>query len=697
MSTPLRVVIIADRLVEVEDLLHPLRAAGFDPAWQRVAQEHEYLAHLDPAPDLVLADVAAPQCPPLRALDHLRERGLDLPFIVVSGAVSETLVACLKRGAADYVLRNRLDQLGQVVREACADRERRHQQRQAEAALRESEARFRDLVENTSDILWQVDQHGVYTYCSPNVTRILGYAPEEVLGRTPFDFMPPEDAQRMRDLFASLAAERKPFALVPHRIFHKDGSLMVMECSGQPVCDAAGVLQGFRGVDRDITARKRVEELLEHQVLHDALTGLPNRTLLQDRLQQAILDASRSHASLAVLLLRFDGIRDVNDTFGHQAGDDLLQQVGDRLHSALWEADTVARLGGVEFAVVLPTAGDVAGVILVVRRLLRVLEAPFTVSGLPLHVRTSIGIARAPEHGTHAETLLRNAAVAMHVARRSGNGYAIYSAAQDEYSPDRLALIGELHQAIRQNQLVLHYQPQVDLVTGSIAWVEALVRWQHPQRGLVPPGQFIPLAEQTGLIQPLTRWVLGAALHQAAAWQRAGLRLGVAVNLSARDPQDEQLPDYIARMLEQWGVAPTRLKVEMTESSLMADPAQALETLRRLRAMGIEIAIDDFGTGYSSLAYLRRLPVSELKIDKSFVLDMALDEGNAAIVRLTIELGHYLGLKVVAEGVESRQAWELLAALGCDAAQGYYVSHPVPAADLVRRLHSLPWNAFYSA
>jgi predicted signal transduction protein with EAL and GGDEF domain len=344
-------------------------------------------------------------------------------------------------------------------------------------------------------------------------------------------------------------------------------------------------------------------------------------------------------------------------------------------------SDTVARLGGDEFAVLLPGDGA-AGAGVTAQRLLDALERPMVIDGYGMNVGASIGISVYPEHGLDAQALLRRADVAMYVAKRGRRGSAIYTPEQDQHSLSRLALMGEMRSAIEQNQLVLHYQPIVSFATGIPDRVEALVRWQHPWRGLIAPDEFIPLAEQTGLINQLTRWVLATALQQCARWRAAGRRLGVAVNLSTRTLHDRQLPETVAALLVQHGLSASDLTLEITESALMPSPQRALDILVRLHDMGVRLAIDDFGTGYSSLSYLKQLPVSEIKIDKSFVLDMLVDPNDAAIVRATIDLAHTLGLRTIAEGIEDATTWERLCALGCDAGQGYYLAHPLPDSAL---------------
>jgi diguanylate cyclase (GGDEF)-like protein/PAS domain S-box-containing protein len=431
----------------------------------------------------------------------------------------------------------------------------------------------------------------------------------------------------------------------------------------------------------DVTERKEAELTLTRQALHDGLTGLPNRSLLRMRLQQALAAQSADDQSVALLLLDLDRFKEVNDTLGHQVGDALLQETASRLQGAVRTSDLVARLGGDEFAIVLHGA-NAAGATHMAETLVRVLQAPFVLEGQPLVVDASIGIAIAPEHGQDADTMVRCADVAMYEAKRGGTRVALYCAANDQHSPDRLALLGELQHAIDHDELLLHYQPKLDLRDGRLVGVEALVRWEHPERGFLPPSEFIPLVEQTGLIYPLSRWVLGAALQQQRAWRDVGIEVPVAVNLSRRIVHDLELPDMVAGALARWFLPADSLVLEITESSLMADPLRADENLRQLHALGVQISIDDFGTGYSSLASLKNLTVDELKIDQSFVQAMATDTSSRAIVRAAIDLADALNLRVVAEGVEDRATWDVLAGLGCDVAQGYFVCRPIAAAEL---------------
>jgi diguanylate cyclase (GGDEF)-like protein len=424
----------------------------------------------------------------------------------------------------------------------------------------------------------------------------------------------------------------------------------------------------------------------EHQALHDALTGLPNRTLFFKHVEQAVVGARRAGLVSAVMIVDLDRFKEINDTLGHHVGDVLLGQVGERLQSVVGAQASVARLGGDEFGVVLGNVLERAEVEGVAAKIVDALEQPFTIANMRLDVGASIGSALFPEHGEDADTLIQRADIAMYAAKAGSGDHLVYSPVHDQHSPERLALVGELREAIGQGRLVLHYQPKVVLGTRQVEGVEALVRWPHPERGLVAPDEFIPLAERTGLIRPLTTVVIEQALAQCRAWQGAGFPMVVAVNLSARILQDVQLPSDVARLLAAAGVEARWLKLELTESMVMEDRVRAVEVLDRLHAMGVSLSIDDFGTGYSSLAYLKRLPVDEIKIDKSFILHMAVDGNDALIARSTVDLGHNLGLRVVAEGVETPEVWSQLEAMGCDIAQGYLISRPLPAEELTRWL-----------
>lgn len=556
------------------------------------------------------------------------------------------------------------------------------------------EQRLHTLMENISDLITLVDKEGIIRYLSPSAKSVLGYEPEDLLGTPLQNHVRAEDVPAMLDILSQAVQHPGHYvSSVELHLRHKGGSWGIFEAivsnqNGGFEEETSGAIFNCR----EISERKYADETIKHLAYYDSLTHLPNRILLHDRLQQAVSAAKRENRPFAILIMGLDRFREVNNTLGHQNGDLLLERVGQRLATAVREGDLVARLGGDEFAVLLPRLAGVEHISLVAQRLEAVLDAPFLVEGFSLDVHASIGVALFPEHGTDADNLLRHADVALHLAKQNGS-LAYYAPEFDPYNPRRLTLLSELRLAIESDQLILHYQPKLCLKSGLLFGVEALVRWPHAEHGLIPPDQFIPLAEKTNLIQSLTWWVLRTALRQCRAWQEAGLEINMAVNLSAALLQDETLPARVAELLESSGVRPTQLTLEITESALMADIKQATNNLERLHQMGVNFSIDDYGTGYSSLAYLWQLPVSEIKIDKSFVLGFMTQLNNTAIVRSTIELGHSLALKVVAEGVEDQQTWLGLAALGCDMAQGYHMARPMPAEKLLAWLKESPWGA----
>jgi diguanylate cyclase len=436
--------------------------------------------------------------------------------------------------------------------------------------------------------------------------------------------------------------------------------------------------------------RNEAQEWLKYLAKYDPLTDLPNRNLMYERLEEEIVAHCRERKPMSFMLIDLDQFREINDAIGHQAGDYLLQKVGRRLRSALAKDDTVARLGGDEFGMLLANT-DEQSAIAAADRLLKLLEQPFSLDRLTLNVRGSIGIAVFPNHAREKNALFRCADVAMYQAKQNGTGFAAYCAARDAYSTERLELMADLNQSIDKNQLFLVYQPKVNLGSGTITGVESLVRWQHPN-GMIPPDRFIPMAEQTGFIKSLTKWGLCKALAQAKDWIRQGIEASVSVNLSPRVLHDDHFADHVGQTLREIGVAPEHLEFEITESLIMADPARALQILTKISCMGVSLSIDDFGTGYSSLAYLKKLPVDKVKIDKSFVLHMTEDQNDAQIVRSTIELAHNLGLKVIAEGVEDREAFNCLCELGCDEVQGYYLSRPLPATEITNWFRQSEWK-----
>jgi len=558
--------------------------------------------------------------------------------------------------------------------------------------LQATETRIRAVTDSVADAIITINEHGIIDTVNPAAEQLFGYSARELIGNN-INMLMPESERIQHDEYIAryldtgdtniLGMTRE---LVGRR---KNGSVFPMDVAISEM--VMGESRYFIGIMRDITERKEHMAQLEYQALHDSLTGLPNRVLLADRLEQAIRTANRERKQLALVIMDLDHFKEINDTLGHENGDRVLQDVAQRMKKVLRSSDTVARLGGDEFAVLLPSA-DVDHASQLSTKLLYVLEQPFELSGHTFLMGASIGISLFPDHGDDVGTLMRRADVAMYVAKRSRRGYAVYESKQDQHSLHSLSLMSDLRAAIESDQLVLCYQPVINLQTHRVSGVEALARWHHPKHGLLYPDEFIPLAEQTGLIRTLTLWVLTRATEQSREWSRTGIELRVAVNLSVRNLHDTHFPEQVANIIASGGVQLSRLRLEITETAIMSDPARALEILNHMGAMGVKISIDDFGTGYSSLSYLKQLPVDELKIDKSFVMGITEDDNDAVIVRSTIDLAHNIGLKVVAEGVENQTVYNLLSGLHCDAAQGYYMSEALSADELVEWLQKSPYG-----
>ena len=555
--------------------------------------------------------------------------------------------------------------------------------------LREhDERRFQALLAASSDTTVVIGVQGEATYVSPAARRVLSVSADRLHGQRGEAFVAehvhPADIGPLTAMMTNLTAEPASAETVRFRIKDHGTGWRDIEAVGHNLVDDTAV-RGLLLNLRDVSERTNLERALTHQAFTDQLTNLPNRPLLRDRTEQALRVAGRLGHSTALLLIDLNRFKEVNDTLGHHHGDVLLQQIAERLQVPLRDGDTVARLGGDEFAVLLPTVRVGADASTVAQKLGAVFEAPFLVEDLPLNIDASIGLALYPDHAGDHNELLQQAEMAMYAAKAAHTPYMIYEPRLNHYSARRLRLLGSIRGAMEQDELLLHYQPKVDTSSGRVVGVEALVRWQHPEYGFLSPGDFIPLAEATGLIRPLTLHVLGLAVRQQKLWRDAGHDLSVAVNLSARCLLDPSLPAEVARLMDEYDVAPHCLVLELTESAIMTDPGRALEVVARLHELGVKLSIDDFGTGYSSMAYLKDLPVHELKIDRSFVATMCDNASERAIVRSTVDLGHSLGLRVVAEGVEDLQTWRDLEEIGCDQLQGYYISKPMPADQLV------PW------
>ena len=564
--------------------------------------------------------------------------------------------------------------------------------------LRASEEQFRSVVASIPGAVYRCAcENWEIQFMSDHIEQICGFPAADFVGtavRSYGSIIHPDDRRFVIDEIQQALKEGSPYQL-QYRVIHAAGDVRWVSERGRAILGEDGEGLWLDGVILDVTdqvlseqARDRAEqelrrqsELNRHQALHDALTGLPNRTLFHDRVQLAILAAERGHRQVAVLVMDLDRFKEINDTLGHACGDQFLVEAATRLKTTLRLADSICRLGGDEFGMLLQGI-DPASVAAAAVRIRGAFEPPFNLEGLPLQIEASIGVAMYPGDADTVDGLIRRADVAMYAAKNDNIGWALYDSDQDRNQPARLSLIGELRRAIDERELVLHYQPKIQLSGGAVAGVEALVRWNHPTRGLLFPDVFIDIAQETSLIRPFTLHVIDEALRQCHAWAQEQRTVAVAVNVSARNLIDVDFPDLVGALLDKWGMPPQVLELEITESAIVADMFRMRGVLERLGGMGLRLSVDDFGTGYTSLGYLRRLPITELKIDRSFVANMTTSVEDAVIVRSAIDLGRNLGLAVVAEGVEDADVLSRLQELGCDVAQGYLVSPPVPAAEL---------------
>ena len=567
--------------------------------------------------------------------------------------------------------------------------------KRTEKALQESEQRFRQLVSMSSDWYWEQDHQFHFTAITGGFGEKAGVSTGRLLGKTVWDGVPGmEESAWGQAHIAQMHAHQK-FTELEYPMIDDEGGVRWFCVNGEPVFDEHGVFCGYRGTGTDITERKLSEQRIHHVAQHDVLTGLPNRSLLQDRLSQAIAYSMRYAYPVWVMLIDLDRFKFVNDSMGHKAGDVLLMTVAARLRSALRDTDTVARLSGDEFVVILTEHVDQKLSVDIVQRLMDSVAQPVMLGSKEFFVTCSIGVAVYPTDGAPADSLIEHADIAMYRAKKLGrNNFQFYTPAMNEDAMERVRIESALRNALERDEFVLHYQPQVDLASGEIVGMEALIRWQHPEMGMVAPNRFIGVAEETGLIVQIGAWVMRAACQQNQDWQDAGLgKLRVAVNLSARQFGAANLIADIRSVLAETGLAPNCLEIELTESLFMSDVTLAVELLHAMKALGINLSIDDFGTGYSSLSYLSRFPIDVLKIDRSFVAEITRDSNDAAIVASIIALAHNLKLAVIAEGVETEEQLDYLRRHGCDEMQGYYFSRPLPAVEfeqLVRQQRRLP-------
>jgi len=554
------------------------------------------------------------------------------------------------------------------------------------AELVEANQRLETIIESSPLAIYTRDTEGLVTSWNPAAERMFGWQEAEVLGE-PLPTVPPEGRVESDNLRKSvLGGEVVVLAEVRRR--KRDGSPIEISTTLAPLRDASGRAYGYLAIASDISDRKAAERQVEFLAYHDALTKLPNRALAEDRMRQIIAYADRTGTKVALLVLDLDNFKSINDSLGHAAGDAVIKEIAERLAQSVNEADTVSRRGGDEFLIVLQGVPDAEAIAPVLARIMERLHEPIRADGHDLSTAVSIGIAIYPDDGGDFETLLKKADMAMYRAKDAGrNTYRFFDEEMNVEAVEHLTMRNGLRRALERREFVLHYQPQVDLASGAVVGVEALIRWHHPEHGPMLPDRFIPFAEHEGMIVPIGEWVIGEVCRQAMAWRRAGLpELRVAVNLSAAQFMRGDVEQTLVAALQESGLDPSLLELELTESLLVQHVDNVLATVKRLKVLGVQLSIDDFGTGYSSLSYLKRFYVDKLKIDQSFVRDLATDPNDAAIVRAIIQMAHSLNLRTVAEGVEDARILEHLRIFHCDEAQGYHFAAPMPAEDFARYL-----------
>ncbi|MEW8055843.1 MAG: EAL domain-containing protein [Candidatus Thiodiazotropha sp.] len=676
----LNILIVEDLPYDAELMALRLRDEGFDMDYTRVQGETAYLEALEKSPDLILCDWHLPQFSGQRALSLLRQQNLDIPFIIVSGGIGEeAAVDALRQGANDYVLKDRPARLGEAVRRVLVDKQLRMAHRTAEEKLRLADRAF----QNTAEGITVTDASGNIVSINPAFEAITGYSHEEVLGQNPrvlkSGHHPDSFYEKMWDTLLSTGHWRGE---IWNR--RKNGDAYPEWLTISAVKDGNDETTHYVGVFTDISQIKEAQDQINFLAHHDALTRLPNRALFRERFDHALMHARRENASIALLFLDLDRFKTVNDTLGHPVGDQVLLEVSKRMNQIVRASDTLARLGGDEFVLLLEEQTDAQHAAVVARKLLDLFSRPMIIGEHELVVTASIGITLYPNDGEDSDKLIRHADRAMYDAKQQGrNTYRFFTQALTEGALERLMMENHLRHAVTRNELILHYQPIVNLETRQLQGIEALVRWQHPEHGLIAPGLFIELAEEIGIIGEIGQWVLRAACTQLARWDRDGFKVPrISVNLSVQQIDREGLVTMVSEELDSSGLSPERLELEVTESMLIRNPELSRTVLSELRTIGVKFAIDDFGTGYSSLAYLKLLPLDHLKIDQSFVRDIGKDANDEAIVRAIIAMSKSLGLESVAEGVEEAHQARFLQQAGSDLAQGYLYSRPLPADEI---------------
>lgn len=688
---PLRVLIVEDSDDDALLLVRSLRLAGYDLIFQRVETAETMAAALaGQAWDLVVSDYSMPGFSALEALQVLKQSGFDIPFIVLSGNIGEeTAVESMRAGAHDYVMKGNTARLLPAIDRELREAAGRRRRRRAEETLLDSEQRFRSIFLNAITGMATLSAEGRFLQVNPAFCKMLQCSEAELLGKTTYDFTHPADVALTRRLFQEAAGGQRQAVDYEKRFLCKDGDTLWVHVSTSWLFDDQQRVTYSISLVHDITPHLQAQQEIRQLAYFDTLTGLPNRQLFRDRCSELLTRAGKK--PVGVLILDLDRFKGINDTFGHDVGDQLLQAVSERLVDCLEKGAILARLGSDEFAMALPDVDSPESLAFFAEKILLVLNAPIKLKDQPLYCSASIGLALHPTDGGNVDTLIKHAGVALHKSKEQGVGsYRFYSPEMNLVASQRLAMETHLRQALERQELSLHYQPQIDLGSGRVIGMEALLRWDSPVLGSISPVRFIPLAEETGLILPIGEWVLETACKQAQKWHQAGFAsLRMAVNISACQFKQADFIDRIDRILQTTGFDPQYLEVELTESIVMERSEATLLILTDIKVRGIKLAIDDFGTGYSMLSYLKHFPIDRIKIDRSFVRDITTDSDDAAITEAIVGMAHSLKLKVVAEGVETKEQLEFLRRCGCEEVQGYYFSrpHPVGRAELFLSRH----------
>jgi diguanylate cyclase (GGDEF)-like protein/PAS domain S-box-containing protein len=675
---------------------HVATAHSAGEAYEQLAARHF---------DLMLLDLMLPDATGHDVMDTMHHCCPDTLITVVSGDTSfDSAIGALRRGAYDFLRKPyEPEVLLKSVLHAANELALKRENRDMHHRLSQSEQWHRFLVNNSPDLIYTLDTEGVFTYVNDSMERTTGFSKDQLIGQGWQFLVPPDDVElarwhineRRTGLRSTQNQElrfRRPPEGMPGE--HPGPAYVTVEVSAMGIYggngDGGRHFQGTYGVARDISVRKQAEATITFHAYHDLLTGLPNRVLFNDRLGQAIANARRHGLILAVMFLDLDRFKSVNDTLGHLIGDELLQMASQRLRNCLREGDTLARIGGDEFMLLLPHIHNRDNAAYIAQKMLSALKTPFHISGHEIFITASIGIAIYPDDGDSLQTLIKQADIAMYSAKDRGrNDYCFFEPGINTSISVRMVVENDLRRALQRNEFQVYYQPQVDITGTRIVGMEALLRWQHPVRGMIPPAEFIPVAEETGLIAPIGQWVLQAACAQTHAWQgMSPAAPTLAVNLSAKQLEHPRFVERFRQLLEENGLSGDRIELEITESTLMRDLEGSITKLKQLSDMGVEISIDDFGTGYSSLSYLNRLPVHSIKIDRSFVQGLDGDTSGSTIVAGIAAMAKGLHLNVVAEGVETEDQLGYLRKIGCDAYQGYLFSQAVSAEDATRLLMS---------